>query len=234
MFTIIGSQGFIGSALAQRVGEFSTTPTPETKYLFYMGGCVHPDFEKNPEYWHNKIMQDFLYLLPYCEKHDIKFIYASSALVYEKDSRFSLHKKELELLASQYHNTLGLRIFPVYGKADHNTFISQAIEAMRENKPIKLFGDGKQTRSFIHIDDVISQIMMSLDKTGTIDIATGVLTSFKDILDMISESLGVKEYKIESMPYPANYPIEGVCSKNPLPITKDIYGHIKDLVLSDN
>lgn len=228
-FTIIGHNGFIGQALAKRLGTYSTTPTPETRYLFYLGGCVHPDFEKNPEYWHNKVMQDFLYLLPYCEQHGIKFIYASSALVYEKDTNFANHKKSIELLASMYNNTLGLRIFPVYGKGDHNTFISQAINAIKNDISPEIWGDGTQARDFICVDDVVNQIMQSINEMGVIDIGTGQLTSFNEIVKIINEHLGkdIKPKYINKSLY--NYS-EGIFTKKPLPVSKSINEHIKDIL----
>ena len=77
--------------------------------------------------------------------------------VYDEAKRFA------EALAMAYHkshslpvkivrifNTYGPRMRPNDGRAIPN-FISQAIE----NKPITIYGDGKQTRSFMYISDLI-------------------------------------------------------------------------------
>lgn len=228
-YCLIGKSGLIGSELAKRLVDFDTTPNPENKYLFYLGGCVHPEFEKNPDYWEQKTLNDFHYLLNYCAEHNIKFIYASSALVYEKDTRFAQHKKELERLAQEYPNTLGLRIFPVYGNGDHNTFITLSIKDIKNGVSPKVFSNGNQSRSFIHVEDVVNQIMMCLDKTGIVDIA-GVLITFNEIIAIINKHLGT-DVKPEYIEAPEGYSQEGVSSKNPLPLIKSIDERIKQIIL---
>ncbi len=80
--------------------------------------------------------------------------------VYDEAKRFA------EAIAMAYHNTHGLdvkiaRIFNTYGpkmrKSDGRaipTFIEQAIN----KKPLSVYGDGSQTRSFCYISDMINGI----------------------------------------------------------------------------
>jgi dTDP-glucose 4,6-dehydratase len=80
--------------------------------------------------------------------------------VYDESKRFA------EAITMAYHNTHGLdtkiaRIFNTYGpkmrRSDGRaipTFIEQAIH----NKPITVFGDGFQTRSFCYISDMIDGV----------------------------------------------------------------------------
>src|SRR5690606_35327330 len=122
---IIGHKGFIGSALAKRVGSYDTYPTKGTRIVYYFGSKTHVPLQDDFDYHLDKVVKDFLYLLPYCYHNNIKYVYASSALVYEKDRPFSKVNKALELLASCYPNTYGLLIFPVYGPGENVTVISQ-------------------------------------------------------------------------------------------------------------
>src|ERR1043166_3571118 len=118
---ILGRHGLIGSELAKRFDTVTSFPTPDTDIVFHFASYTHVAFEENPDYHMKEIIESFLFLLPYCRDHDIKFVFASSALVYEKEKdalAFSKCKKILELLASAYPNTLGLRIFPVYGPGE--------------------------------------------------------------------------------------------------------------------
>lgn len=227
IYTIIGSRGLIGTELAKRLGDYSTTPSTDTKYLFYLGGCVHPEFERNPDYWEQKTLNDFHYLLNYCTEHDIKFIYASSALVYEKDTRFAQHKRELERIAQESPNALGLRIFPVFGKGDHNTFITQAVRDMKNNKRPSVFGDGTQSRDFTHVSEVVHQIMRALNNTGIIDVGGGVLTSFNDIINIINNELhtDLQAYYVEA---PKDYSA-GIKANNQFLVVKSVQEHIKEL-----
>ena len=145
---IIGSRGFIGSALKARFTangyEVFSFPTKETKLLFHFGSTVHPPFEENPDYHIQEILSSFMYLLPFCRDNGIRFVYPSSALVYEKNTTFAKCKKIMELYASCYPDTLGVRIFPVYGPGEHRTAISQWCEAMKRGERPVIYGDGTQ------------------------------------------------------------------------------------------
>lgn len=218
-YTIIGSKGFIGSALAKRIGTYSVTPTEDTDVLIYMGSTVHPEFEKNFDYHFAQVIQDFLYLLPFCKRHGISFIYPSSALVYEKETPFTKSKKILEMMASCYPRTLGLRIFPTYGPGENRTIISQWCKAAKEGTSISIYGDGNQSRDFIYIDDVVNVILQHAQaKTeGVVDVGTGTLTKFNDISKIIEKLLDGKTLPIEYDPAPVGYVAgEGVVCKSPL------------------
>jgi len=192
MITIIGRHGFIGSALAKRFKNVSSYPTKDTKILFHFGSTVHPPFEENPDYHMNEIIKSFLYLLPFCRDNNIYFVYPSSALVYEKDTTFTKCKRIMEMLASCYPNTLGLRIFPVYGPKENRTVISQWCRGMKQGKRPVVYGDGTQQRDFVYIEDVIDQINDLAKKrvTGIRDIGSNlVMDSFNNIIDIINSEL---------------------------------------------
>ena len=214
---IVGKHGFLGSALAERFTEVTSWPTKDTKILFHFASPVHPQFDENPDYYMSETINSFLYLLPYCRDHGIYFVYPSSALVYEKDTAFAKCKKIMELMASCYPNTLGLRIFPVYGVGEQRTVISKWCRLMKQGQPpSSVYGDGTQERNFIYIDDVIDQILDLVNQrvTGIRDIASGEKgTSFNDIIKMINKELHT-DFKPEYVPGPKNYP-KGIFSKNP-------------------
>jgi len=63
---------------------------------------------------------------------------------------------------------------------------------MKEN-PFEVWGSGKQGRDFVHIDDVIDCIQLAMDKIsdGTaINIGMGKLTSFLDIIEVMTKFAG--------------------------------------------
>jgi len=230
-YCIMGHHGFLGSALAKRIGEFSSYPEEDTEVIFYLSSVTHIPFEKNPDYHMNRVITDFLWLLPYCKERKIKFIYASSALVYEleKDIPFSRCKKILELMASCYPNTIGLRIFPVYGPGGESA-ISQWCRGMINNVNPVVYGDGNQIRDFIYIDDVIDQIMLVLERGGknkTYDIGAGAPKSFNEIIEFINEVLG-KNIKPIYKPAPPGYSA-GISCKNPLSTKTSLREGIKKI-----
>lgn len=238
--TILGRHGFIGSALERRLlewgHEITSFPTKDTEILFHLASPVHPPFEENPDFHINEILSSFMYLLPFCRDNDISFVYPSSALVYEKDTQFAKTKKIMETMASMYPNTLGLRIFPVYGPGEDRTFISQCCKAMKKGERPVVYGDGTQERDFIYIDDVINGIM---DYTGlgddTInfqagikDIGAGQPIAFNDIYKTINKILGTNLEPIY-VDTPFNYS-KGIVCQNPVPVEYSIYDGCKAIL----
>lgn len=225
-YCVIG-KGNIALHLAKRLGNVSYFPTPVTETIFYMSGPNHINFEENPDYHINKTMQDFLWLLPYCKKHNIRFVFCSSALVYEKDTSFTKYKRVLEFIAGCYPQTLAMRIFPVYGGNERNSVISKWCEEMKNDKQPTVYGDGTQKRDFIHIEDVVDQIILleSMRAVGLIDVGTGNPTSFNDIIQTINKVLE-KDIKPIYVDKPKDYS-DGIYCKNPLPVNISLENGIK-------
>ena len=85
-------------------------------------------------------------------------------------------KRVAETLCMDYHrehnvdiriirifNTYGPRMHPQDGRVVSN-FIVQALA----NKPITMYGEGKQTRSFCYVDDLVSGMIAMMDQDGFI------------------------------------------------------------------
>jgi len=67
----------------------------------------------------------------------------------------------MRIKVGRIFNTYGPRMLPDDGRVISN-FIVQALQ----NKPITIYGDGQQTRSFCYVDDLIEAIMQLMDKTA--------------------------------------------------------------------
>ena len=113
-----------------------------------------------------------------------KLIYASSSSVYgfcpelpmsEKSSLlpyspYGVTKLAAEQLCFLYHKNYGvpsisLRLFTVYGPGQRpDMAFHKFFKAIADNKKITVYGDGKQTRDFTFIDDVIDAYIASLEK----------------------------------------------------------------------
>ena len=129
----------------------------------------------------------FLNILEACRNYNVtKLVFASSSSVYgmnEKvpyseedkvDSPVSLYaasKKSNELMAHCYSKlygfqTIGLRYFTVYGpwgRPDMSPMLFA--NAMRDDKPIKVFNNGDMIRDFTYIDDIAEGTIRAIDYT---------------------------------------------------------------------
>jgi len=102
-------------------------------------------------------------------------------------------------------NCINLRIGHVYGPGEekYKKVLPIAIQNILENKPLELWGDGSDLRSFIFIDDVVQSILNSLKSAVSnidINIVSGVAISIKDLLNKVIKvsNQSVKVNKRES------------------------------------
>jgi len=119
-------------------------------------------------------------------------------------------------LYSDHQNlkSLGLIYFSVYGpyekaKGNYANIISQFLWSMMKNDRPILYGDGNQTRDFIHVDDVAEANLLAAEANLTgevLNIGTGVETSMRRVVDLLNQNLGTKSEPI----YKPN-PILGYC-----------------------
>ena len=110
---------------------------------------------------------------------------------YDEGKRFS------EALTMSYYRKYGLsigiaRIFNTYGPSMRRedgrvipNFITQALS----EKPITIYGDGKQTRSFCYISDMVAGLysLMSSDKPGPINLGNPNECTVLEIAGLIKE-----------------------------------------------
>jgi UDP-glucuronate decarboxylase len=76
-------------------------------------------------------------------------------------------KRAAETLFFDFHRQFGIsikvaRIFNTYGpgmKVDDGRVVTNFIVSALQNKPITIYGDGLQTRSFCYVDDIVEAIM---------------------------------------------------------------------------
>lgn len=90
------------------------------------------------------------------------------------------------------HRVTTLRFANVYGPRQRDwgpepNVLAAWRRAVSEGKPIRIDGDGSQTRDFIHVDDVARAIGLAVENDAAdgmvLDICTGVQTSIADLAD---------------------------------------------------
>ncbi len=134
----------------------------------------------NPHAYINSNINGFLNILEGCRNNKIShLIYASSSSVYgnnkklpfktedKVDNPVSLYaatKKSNELMAYTYSHlygfkTTGLRFFTVYGPWGRpDMAIYLFADAIKQEKPIKVYNNGNLFRDFTYIDDIVQGI----------------------------------------------------------------------------
>jgi UDP-glucuronate 4-epimerase len=147
---------------------------------------------ENPLAYINSNIIGFAHILENCRHHKVEhLVYASSSSVYGANTKmpFSEHesinhplslyaasKKSNELMAHTYSHlynfpTTGLRFFTVYGpwgRPDMALF--KFTKNILEEKPIEVFNNGKHTRDFTYIDDIVQGVTKTIDNPATSNI----------------------------------------------------------------
>jgi UDP-glucose 4-epimerase len=138
----------------------------------------------------------------------IKIIATSSAAIYQNVSDGAINeenkieplspygksKLEMEKIItnSKIDSTI-LRLFNVYGSNSTAGVIVNFKENIQNNKPLTIFGDGKAIRDFVHVDDVINGMVLSISsKSGIFNIASGNGTSINDLAKLFIHLSGKK------------------------------------------
>ena len=160
-----------------------------------------------------------------CKKNNVKkLIAASSAAVYGESisglklteeskmnpispygqSKVKMEQEIKEFVSEYKINYIILRFFNIYGigqTLEYSGVITKFLEKIKNNKPLKIFGDGMQTRDFVFIQDVINSIhnAISYNKNGIYNIASGKVITIKKLAELMI-SLSGKKLEIQYSP----------------------------------
>jgi len=105
-------------------------------------------------------------------------------------------------------NTVDLRLFNVYGPRqatnDYSGVITSFIRRIQEGKPPVIYGDGKQTRDFVHVSDVIQAFLLSLKSKKaigqTFNIGSGNSVTINEIFQLIRRKFQVEVEPVYTEP----------------------------------
>lgn len=118
------------------------------------------------------------------------------------DNGYVLSKIFSEILAELYRKQYKMNIYTprptnVYGprdsfKAVTNRVIPAMIRKVSMGDTVEIWGDGKQTRSFIYVKDLVHTVLAAIKKnvSGPMNIATKDYTSILDLASYISKEYG--------------------------------------------
>lgn len=143
-------------------------------------------------------------LLEWSKKHNVKrVIFSSSAAAANITSPYGLQKRISEQECKLYSDLYGLdtaclRYYNVYSEDQkyggaYSTVIGSWMHMIREKKPLRIDGEGTQTRDFIHVDDIVEANIFCMKHkenfNGEVyDVATGISISLNKIKQFINST----------------------------------------------
>lgn len=183
-----------------------------------------PESTKNPLLTNDVNVTGTLNLLEAAITCDVdRFIYASTCAVCgdtktlpikedclpQPTSPYGVSKLAAENYVRVFNDVYGLdtvclRYFNVYGpRQAYNQYsgvITQFMNCISENRYLTIFGDGKQTRDFVNVKDIVEANVLALRSKGAtgeiFNIATGVATKIEQLAKMLLEVAGKPHLKI--------------------------------------
>lgn len=118
--------------------------------------------------------------------------YALSKLIGEQYCKLFEQLHGLEFNAIRPFNVYGARM-PITGI--YTSAVATFIDALKNDKPLEVFGDGNQRRDFVYIDDVIDQMILMAHSEihgMTFNCGSSTNTSINELYDLICKIMGKK------------------------------------------
>ena len=169
-----------------------------------------------------------LNMLEYCRNYDVpKLIQASTSSIYGANppyptpetansdyplQPYAASKKGAEALCHSYHHLFDvdvsvLRFFTVYGPAGRpDLAMFRFVQWISEGRPVRVNGDGEQSRGFTYLDDIARGILLALKPLGyeIINLGGHEVITINNLIRLTEELVGKKAI-IEHFPaHPAD------------------------------
>jgi len=171
---------------------------------------------KNPWVYVETNTTGTLNMLELCRQIGIKkFIVASTSSIYGEDppyptpesassSRplqpYAASKKGAEAMAHAYHHLYDVdvtvvRFFTVYGPAGRpDLSIFRFVQWVSEGRPVRVNGDGEQSRGFTYIDDIARGVILALKPVGfeIINLGGHEVITINNLIQLVEDVVGKK------------------------------------------
>jgi UDP-glucose 4-epimerase len=147
-----------------------------------------------------------------------RFVFASSSAVYGSSatlpkvetmapapiSPYAVEKLAGDGYCRTFHEvhgleTLSLRYFNVFGPrqdpaSQYAAVVPRSISALHAGRPPVVYGDGEQSRDFVHVDNVVDALMLALDADcadgRALNVASGERTTVNRLIEALGEIAG--------------------------------------------
>ena len=157
----------------------------------------------------------YLHVIDAVRRHQVpRLVYASSAAVYgipkslplsEEVTPQPLSPYGLEKLVNDQYadlfralygvSSVGMRYFNVYGPrqdpaSPYAGVISKFANGLQTGTPLRVFGDGSQTRDFVYVGDVAQANVRALEANvqGVLNVGTGLTVSLLQLIEAMAQA----------------------------------------------
>jgi nucleoside-diphosphate-sugar epimerase len=155
------------------------------RFLFSSSACIYPQ--------HLQLKPD---VVPLREEDafpaDPEEGYGLEKLYTEKLCQYFSEDWGFATRVVRFHNVYGPLGTYDGGREKAPAAICRKVAMLRDSDEIEIWGDGKQTRSFMYIDDCVEGIyrIMRSDYSGPLNLGTDELVSVNDLVDIICKIAG--------------------------------------------
>jgi nucleoside-diphosphate-sugar epimerase len=156
-----------------------------------------------------------------------KFVVASTSSIYGQDppyptpesassseplQPYAASKKGAEAMCHAYHHLYGIdvsvvRYFTVYGPAGRpDLALFRFVQWISEDRPVRVNGDGEQSRGFTYIDDIARGTILALKPLGyeVINLGGHEVITINNLIKLIEEVIGKQANVQHGPPNPAD------------------------------
>ena len=202
-------------------------------FVFHLGiYSASPMYRDNPNLV-GEVVQGITEVLEYCKEASIPLVFASTSSIYNGvepphwediipgvTDFYTEARIYAERMAELYNklygiNVAAMRFFSVYGKyekakGEYANLVTQFLWNIREGKSPIIYGDGKQRRDFVYVEDLIDALLLASEIKGfeVFNVGYGKNYSLNEMLSMLNKHLGT-DVKPEYIKMPVkNYVME--------------------------
>ena len=183
---------------------------------------------KNPWVYVDSNMTGTLNMLEICRQTGTKkFVVASTSSIYGEDppyptpetassskplQPYAASKKGAEAMSHAYHHLYDIdvtivRYFTVYGPAGRpDLSIFRFVQWISEGRPVRVNGNGEQSRGFTYIDDIARGTILALKHVGyeIINLGGHEVITINNLIQLIEDVIGKKAMVQYGPPDPAD------------------------------
>lgn len=110
----------------------------------------------------------------------------------------------LEARIARYHNIFGIEGSWNNGKEKAPAALCRKVAEVSDGETIEIWGDGKQTRSFLYVDECIDGTtkLLRSDWAGPVNIGSNEMISINDLARLVMKVAGKENVVIKNIPGP--------------------------------
>jgi len=205
---IMHNSATINLNLLDAQAELNKTLKENKTKIFYSGSaCMYPEFNQldpdNPD-----CKEDSAYPADPDSEYGWEKLF-SERLYFAYNRNY-----DIQVRVARYHNIFGINGTWDGGREKAPAAICRKV-ALQKNKSIEIWGDGKQTRSFLYIDECIeaTRRLMESDFIGPVNIGSEEMVTINELVNIVSK-VAQKDIEINHIEGPVG--VRGRNSNNDL------------------